>query len=126
MGLVDHARNEIELIETDQEFIEMIVKVVEAFCTYGHSGGSASVAIPIINELLLGRTLSPLTNDQKEWVYYTEDMFGVDGGVWQNCRNCEAFSNDGGKTYYLLSEGGTFTNPGKIHVSNTIGVGYND
>ncbi len=119
MSLVEHARREIELIETDKEFIEMIVKVVSTFCEYGHSGGSASVAIPVINELLLGRNLSPLTNTPSEWIHHGPDRSGVDDGVWQNCRNSEAFSDDGGKTYYFISEGGRFREPSKVYTSIT-------
>jgi hypothetical protein len=70
----------------------------------GHSGGSASVAIPTINALLQFKNLRPLTNDPKEWVHHGEEIWGEKGGIWQNERNAEAFSKDGGKTYYLISE----------------------
>jgi len=97
-NLLQHAKRELELIgETDEQFKNMIMNVVGAFAAYGHSGGSASVAIPMINNLLQFKNLTPLTNDPHEWV-------NVDSKLWQNSRNPEAFSTDGGKTYYLLSE----------------------
>ncbi len=100
-NLADHARRELELIDEDPEFTEGIVKVVQAFADMGHSGGSAAVAIPMVNELLKFNNLSPLTNDPHEWMNVS-DVTG--DNMWQSRRNPEAFSRDGGKTYYLLSE----------------------
>lgn len=101
-NLLEHAKRELELIGEDPEFIAGYLRVVKAFADMGHSGGSASVAIPTLNELLSFKNLSPLTDDPNEW----EDRSAVSGGepIWQNKRNPEAFSTDGGKTYYLLSE----------------------
>lgn len=112
-NLVDHARRELELIGEDRETIDGYLKVVQAFADMGHSGGSASVAIPVLNELLQFKNLRALTNDPAEWMYHGPDM----GDVWQNIRNGEAFSNDGGKTYYLLSEGGHDGNRKPLHES---------
>lgn len=97
-NLVEHAKRELALLgETDQKFVDTIVNAVQAFSEYGHSGGSASAAIPIINDLLQFKPLSPLTNNPAEWNE-------VGDGVWQSARNSEAFSTDGGKSYYLVSE----------------------
>lgn len=97
MSLVEHAKRELDLLENDEDFNQSILKAVAAFAEYGHSGGSASYAIPLLNDLLQFKPLSPLTDDPKEW-----NEVGTD--VWQSCRNPEAFSTDGGATYYLLSE----------------------
>lgn len=113
MSLVDHARRELELVGEDQEFIQGYLNVIQAFADMGHSGGSASVAIPTINDLLQFKNLRPLTDNQEDWMY-------VGDTVWQCRRNPEAFSNDGGKTYYLLSEGGNFHNPGPLHQTERI------
>lgn len=100
-NLVEHFRRELERFETDKHYVDGMCKVAQAFADMGHSGGSASIAIPQINELLQFKNLSPLTDDPAEWVDHG-------GKLWQNTRNSEAFSEDGGKRYYLLSE-----NPGK-------------
>lgn len=106
-ALVAHALTELEIIGEEPEITAMYLRVIQAFADFGHSGGSASVAIPVINELLQHHALSPLTDDPDEWLYHTPDVWGDAGGkgIWQNRRNSEAFSEDGGKTYYLLSEG---------------------
>lgn len=117
-NLVDHAKRELAIIGEEPEFIKGYLKVVKAFEKMGHSGGSASVAIPVINALLQYQNLTPLTDDPDEWFYHDEVVWGAAGGIWQNKRNGEAFSPDGGKTYYLLSENGnaeTYAN-GSAHL----------
>lgn len=103
-NLVEHAKRELELIGEDPYTIAEYLKMVQIFADMGHSGGSASVFIPTLNALLQFRNLTALTNDPKEWNK-------VQDNVWQSVRNPEAFSDDGGETYYLLSEGGSFNYP---------------
>lgn len=100
MGLVEHAKRELELLSkgdepADAEMNATIIKVIEAFTSYGHSGGSASWAIPVINKLLQYENLSPLTDDPDDWI-------NVGDNVYQNRRNSSVFSTDGGKTHYHL------------------------
>ena len=96
-NLVDHARRELARLNNDEDFNNSIIASVRAFASYGHSGGSASVAIPVLHQLLQFKPLTPLTNDPKEWNE-------VDNEMWQSNRDSEAFSKDRGMTYYLLSE----------------------
>jgi hypothetical protein len=105
-NLVNHARRELELIGEDEETIAGYLGVIRAFARAGHSGGSAMVAIPVINQLLQFKNLSPLTDDPDEWVHHSPEVWGSkDGnGIWQNSRNPAAFSSDEGKTYYLVHE----------------------
>lgn len=106
-NLVEHAKRELEALgqtKEDPAFAASIIKAVEGFVTYGHSGGSHSVAVAMLTELLNFHNIAPLTDDPDEWYHHGEDVWGEPGGIWQNKRNGEAFSKDGGKTYYLLSE----------------------
>lgn len=116
-NLVTHARRELEIIGEDPETIKGYLKVVQAFANMGHSGGSAMVAIPTLNALFRYQNLKPLTDNPDEWQYIAEDQWGREGGIWQNIRRSEAFSNDAGKTYYLLSEGGNNNNRLPMHES---------
>jgi len=106
MSLAEHARRELELCgqyETDPAFAESIVKAVEGFTSYGHSGGSASVGVNMLHDLLMRKNLSPLTSDPSEW----QDMSGytVDNEpLWQNVRNPSVFSTDGGQTWYDIDD----------------------
>jgi hypothetical protein len=122
-NLVNHARRELELRGDDEETIEGILKVIQAFADMGPSGGMAAVLIPTINALLQFQNLKPLTDDPAEWNYigggFTGDGCAGDGDkIWQSNRNPEAFSNNGGKTYYLLSEGGNDQHREPLHTSD--------
>ena len=112
-NLVSHARRELELIREEPETIEWYLRVVKEFASYGHSGGSMSVAVPTLQALLSFQNLSPLTKNPDEWMFISEDLLGGTNGIWQNVRNGEAFSNDGGVTYYLLSEN---KDPSKLRI----------
>jgi hypothetical protein len=105
MSLAEHARRELELSgqhAEDPEYSESIIKAVEAFASYGHSGGSAMIAREQLYALLGFKALSPLTDDPAEWIDRTKESGGVP--MWQNKRDSTAFSEDGGQTYYLLAE----------------------
>lgn len=116
MSIVEHAERELSLIpEDDEEFKKAILDAIIAFSKYGHSGSSHFIGVYILGDLLNYRNLSPLTNDPDEWEHHDESVSGRKGGLWQSKRNPEAFSNNGGKTYYLLSEGASFNNPKPYH-----------
>lgn len=102
MSLVEHARRELELIGEEPEAIDWYCRVIAEFASFGHSGGSAMVTIPVLHELLQFHNLTPLTDDPAEW----QDISDMQGGQpgWQNRRRSEAFSEDCGRTYWLLSE----------------------
>ncbi len=104
MSLVEHARRELDLCgqtAEDPEYAASIVKAVEAFASYGHSGGSAAVAVEQLSRLLRFQALSPLTADPAEWFDHGE-MSGTP--LWQSKRDPSAFSEDGGATYYLVDD----------------------
>lgn len=107
MSLVEHARRELELsgqFEEDPAYAQSVVAAVAAFASYGHSGGSAACAVGQIVTLLRYGTLSPLTNSPDEWNEVAAEYTSGPTTLWQSQRNPEAFSEDGGRTYYLLSE----------------------
>lgn len=111
MSLIQHAERELSLLDNDRNFDDCILEAVYAFSKYGHSGGSVSYGINVLNRLLKFENLSELTNSNAEWIK-------VDAGYWQNRRNPEAFSIDGGEHYFLLSEGGSQQNPTPLHETN--------
>lgn len=100
--LVQHARRELALLgEEPEEFVESIVGAVRAFCSFGHSGGSAEAAVEYVHDLLRYRPLTSLTRDPAEW----EDRSEISGtALWQNMRDPRAMSTDGGRTYWLTTD----------------------
>jgi hypothetical protein len=102
-GLVAHARRELRLIGEDPDTIRGLCRVVQAFADMGHSGSSAFHAAMHLDKLLRYQPLSDLTDDPNEWIdRHAEGL--TQTPLWQSKRHSEAFSTDGGKTYYLLSE----------------------
>lgn len=117
--LVEHARRELELCgqtAEDPAYAESIIRAVEAFATFGHSGGSAMIAIEQLNALLRFKNLSSLTDNPAEWIDRS-DMSGEP--MWQSRRNSEAFSSDGGNTFWLLSEGASSARRHPLHRSTS-------
>ena len=113
--LYRHAKHELELVGNDADFNDRILDMVKAFIQMRHSGSSAAYTILMIKKLLSFRNLTGLTDDPEEWQFHRENMAPGTEGFWQNKRNGEAFSMDGGKTYYLLSEGGNANHPYPAH-----------
>lgn len=102
--LVEHAKRELELSgqhAEDPAYSQSIVAAVAAFASYGHSGGSAAVAIEQLHWLLQFRPLSPLTSDPDEWIDHGEIS---NSPLWQNKRDPAAFSTDGGQTWYFVDD----------------------
>jgi hypothetical protein len=102
MNLVEYARRELELcgqMAEDPAYSASLLASIAAFASYGHSGGSASVAIGQLHRLLQYRPLSPLTSDPDEWI----DQSGPSGyPLWQSARDPRAMSEDGGQTWRLV------------------------
>jgi hypothetical protein len=107
-NLIEHARRELEMcgqFDEDPAFATAVLAAVSAFAAYpGHSGGSAMAGIHMLNDLLQFNNLSPLTNNPREWIRHTPEMWDGQNHVWQNVRNGSAFSEDGGITYHLVDE----------------------
>ena len=101
-NLVNHAKRELELIGEDEETIKGLLKVVRAFASMGHSGGSAAVGAAQLARLLAFENLAPLTDNPAEWMLHEPEVWSLP--LWQNRRNSAAFSNDGGRTYWLVSD----------------------
>lgn len=112
--LVQHAERELTAIGEDPEFIDGYLQMLTIFAEMRHSGGSASVFIPTLNALLNFKNIGPLTNDPEEWM----DVGEISGfPFWQSRRCSDAFSTDGGLTYYLLSDGANSENQTPIYTS---------
>lgn len=100
-NLVQHARRELALIDEDADTVAGLLKVVQAFADGGHSGGSAPYAIAYLEQLLRFEPLSPITDDPAEWI----DRSDISSyPIWQSVRDPRAMSEDGGLTYWLVTE----------------------
>lgn len=123
--LLEHARKELELLDEEPTVIDYYLETLESFVRfrgdqYSFFSGdfytlltlfteacpySPTEVVQTIGALLKLQPLSPLTDDPEEWLHHKDVVHEKGLGVWQNLRDPSAFSNDGGKTYRLLSEG---------------------
>lgn len=106
-NLVEHAKRELQAIgytgeEPEDDINGMmyrhLMEMVEKFAEAGHSGMSGEYAVQALNKLLRFQNLKSLTDNPEEWIEVGPDL-------WQNNRNGECFSKDGGKTFTKLSTG---------------------
>lgn len=105
VDLVQHAKRELELVGEPRDVVVEICHIMEHFSAMGHSGASAEMTIDYLEKLLRHQNLTPLSNDESEWDKIPHEMLSAGSpDLWQNNRNSEAFSNDKGLTYWLLSE----------------------
>jgi hypothetical protein len=119
-NLIDHANRELDLIgfpqltrdqlrskdpsaHWDAELRKRVMELVTVFSKQGHSGESANQTLNMVSQLLQYKPLSPLTNDPIEWSR-VDPKFAGDLRLWQNLRNPQAFSEDWGLTFYILSK----------------------
>lgn len=95
------ARRELERTNEDPDVIDWYCRTIDAYMSFGHSGGSMWATFPVFEALVHQKNLTPLTSDSAEWL----DRSEISGTpIWQNDRNGEAFSSDGGKTYWMLND----------------------
>lgn len=101
--LIEHAEYELKkagLFDNDADYMGALAKdvmqIVEVFAKQGHSGASAAHVAGILDLLLRFKPLSPITNNPEEWGLISQDS---EPKMWQNKRDGEQFSMDGGKTW---------------------------
>jgi hypothetical protein len=104
VSMVEHARRELERLGEDPGLSQNLIACIAVFAAFGHSGGSALVAIDHLTRLLRQQALTPLTADPAEWADRSAESGTV---LWQNLRDGRAFSDDAGATHWLLGTGGT-------------------
>lgn len=107
MGLIDHAKTELEiagLFDEDSDYNgaigEAVMELIEVFSKQGHSGMSAPYVVSIFEKLANFKPLIGITGKDEEWG--TVRDLGIDGSWYQNKR-CSAIFKDGkdGRPYYI-------------------------
>jgi hypothetical protein len=70
-----------------------VLKLLEMFVKWDHSGFSANYAIKLFQTLANWKPLSPLTGESDEWTEVGPD-------VWQNKRASNVFKGEDGRAYW--------------------------
>lgn len=115
MNLLEHAKNELSIAglldskdEMQQLMNQHILKIIEEFENFGHSGFSAGYALSQLIPLMDYLPLTPLTGNDDEW---EKAAFNL----WQNKRCSRVFKTPDGAYdidgyYFKDQNGNTFTN----------------
>lgn len=100
-ALGDHAIYELGYQGITGTDYDNIVNIVGTFANYTDPEERAAIQQKVA--LLLGfKPLTPLTNEPAQWVERSSVLGGLQ--EWQSKRDPDAWSHDGGLTYYYASE----------------------
>ena len=82
--------------ETDKDAVK---KILDIFFETWDSGGAVWAMAPVLNRLICGKCLTPLTGEDDEWMNITEHLNGQD--IYQNIRISSVFKEPDGLVHDL-------------------------
>ena len=86
MSIIDQAKDELRRANFGEEDSAVMIGILETFFNQWDSGGAVSFAAPVLQRLIAGKPITPLTGEADEW----EE---VGPGVFQN-RRCSSVFKD--------------------------------
>ena len=86
MSIISRAKDELKRINFGDEDSAIMIEILEKFFDQWDSGGAVYAVAPILQRLIAGKPLSPLTGDDDEWFDHGE-------GVFQNLRASSVFKD---------------------------------
>lgn len=86
MSIIERAKLELAAINFGEEDSRVMIEILEKFLDQWDSGGAVSVVAPVLQRLIAGKPLSPLTGDDSEWFIHD-----ADGMYAQNMRCSTVF-----------------------------------
>ena len=86
MSLIAHAKAELDRINFGEDDTRAMLEILEKFFAQWDSGAAAYAAAPILQRLIAGKPLSPLTGEADEWM-------DQGNGVFQNKRLGSVFKD---------------------------------
>lgn len=115
MGLLEHAKKEMERMWPESEEMQDMAKanvleLMEIFSKQGHSGNSAPYVLGLFQRLASFKPLGQLTGEGSEWMEVGDNMYQNIrcGTVFKEGKNGEAYWLDG--NIFRDQNGCTFTN----------------
>lgn len=94
MSIIEQAKSELALANFGEDDSRVMIEILEKFFGQWDSGGAVWAAAPILQRLIAGQPLSPLTGDDSEWMIHD-----YDGLYAQNIRCGSVFKNKDGSAY---------------------------
>lgn len=90
MSIIERAKVELEAVNFGAEDSEAMLEILRRFFAQWDSGGAVSVAAPVLQRLIAGKPLGPLTGEDHEWVHVAEQNGGP---LYQNIRCSTVFKD---------------------------------
>lgn len=109
-ALSDHVDRELDKTDLPEATKVNIRVICSLYDGYGYFGRTEDDIQEKIYALVRFKNITPLTDDPDEWSLIAD-------GIWKNNRRGDAFSLNGGKTYYFNRNGASSINPWPQHVS---------
>lgn len=81
MSITEQAKSEMERAKFPADEQAAMLKIMEIFFEHWDSGGAVAVMAPVLQRLLAGKPISPLTGADDEWFRPMDDV-----ECWQNVR----------------------------------------
>lgn len=75
MSIIDQAKDELRRANFGEEDSAVMIGILETFFGQWDSGVSVSVVAPVLQRLIAGQPLSPLTGEDDEWVEVGPSVF---------------------------------------------------
>lgn len=102
MSIIEQAEIELKAINFGEEDSAVMIDILKRFFAQWDSGGGVFVAATVLQRLIAGKPLSPLTGADDEWV----DRSEVSGRpMWQNIRCSTVFKREDGVAYDIDQPG---------------------
>lgn len=101
MPLIYHAKAELAAVNFGDDDSRVMIEILEKFFDQWDSGGAVSCAAPVLQRLIAGKALSPLTGEDSEW--FIHDM---EGCYAQNKRCGSVFKDKDGGAYDIDNPAG--------------------
>jgi hypothetical protein len=95
MSIKGSARDEMMRVGFPEDEIKAIEQILDIFFDMWDSGGAVSVMAPVLQRLIAGKPLRPLTGEDSEWFIHDMD----DRCYAQNIRCGSVFKHRDGKCY---------------------------
>lgn len=85
MSIIEKAKAELAAVNFGEEDSRAMIEILEKFFNQWDSGGAVYYAAPVLQKLIAGKPLSPLTGADEEWWQPISD------GHYQNLRCSSIF-----------------------------------
>lgn len=102
MSIIEQAKSELERAKFEPEEKETMLQILRLFFSQWDSGGSVWAMAPVLQRLIAGQPLTPITGADDEWIDRTELNSGKP--LWQNVRASSVFKD---KTHAWDIDGNT-------------------